>query len=269
MLRKFHIATLWVSCATSFCQTPIIAKSPSDAEKSLAKTKGLYDTPFRSGLINFSCSVDFDFAQYLKSNYGEAAQTNSPIAELLKPIRYRAFVDHTGATISAQSKGPDLNKVPIAAQLEESNRNLIQTGLNNWVPYAYGEVLPIAPTTYQFEKTVAGYELQLRGQGITGKLVLDQDLRLVSGVLDTTQHIEITTSFVNDSRGLVLAASSTNTDHAGIARFTYAYQLVDGFQLPQRVGLSSEPNKLALNYTLTDCKAEHGMVIHVAPPSKP
>ena len=142
-------------------------------------------------------------------------------------------------------------------------------GLGNWVPYAYGEVLPMSPTNYQFEKTAAGYSLSMDGQGITGKLVLDNDLRLVSGTIDTSQHIEITTKFVDAPNGLVLAASSTDTDHAGVARFTYTYQVVDGFQLPQRVELASDVNKLTLNYTLRDCKTQHGVVIQVAPPAKP
>ena len=133
------------------------------------------------------------------------------------------------------------------------------------MPYAYGEVLPIGSTNYQFEKTATGYNLSMDGQGITGKLILDNDLRLVSGIIDTTQHIEITSQFVNAPNGLVLAASSTDTDHAGVARYTYAYQVVDGFQLPQRVGLKSEQNKMTLNYTLTDCKTQHAIVVHVAP----
>jgi hypothetical protein len=269
MFRYFLIAILGISCVTSFCQSPKFAKSPSDAEGLLAKTRALYDTPFRSGLINFSCAIDFDFAQYLKSNFGEAARTDSPIAQLVKPIRYRIFVDHSGATISAQPKLPDFSQLPLAAQLEESNRDLMQVGLNNWVPYAYGEVLPIGSTHYQFEKTATGYNLSMDGQGITGKLILDHDLRLVSGILDTSQHIEITTKFVSAPNGLVLAASSTDTDHAGVARFTYTYQVVDGFQLPQHIGLTSEQNKMALNYTLTDCKAQHAIVVRVAPPTKP
>ena len=65
MLRYFLTGILGISCVTSLCQTPKFAKSPSDAEGLLAKTKALYDTPFQSGLINFSCAVDFDFAQYL------------------------------------------------------------------------------------------------------------------------------------------------------------------------------------------------------------
>jgi hypothetical protein len=273
MHRYAVITILGISCASSFSQSikvaPKVAKSPSDAEVLLAKTKALYDTPFRSGLVSFSCAIDFDFARHLKNNFGDAARMDSPIAQLLEPIRYRVFVDHLGAIMSAQPKLPDFSQLPIAAQLEESNRSLMQTGLSNWVPYAYGEVLPIAPTNYQFEKTATGYNLSMDGQGITGKLILDPDLRLREGVIETSQHIEITTKFVDAPNGLVLAASSTDTDHAGVARFTYTYQVVDGFQLPQHVGVASEQNKMTLNYTLTECKTQHGIVVHVAPPTKP
>jgi hypothetical protein len=273
MLRYVVIAILEISCASSYSQSlkvaPRIATSPSDAEVLLAKTKALYDTPFQSGLISFSCSIDFDFAKYLKSNFGETARADSPIAQVLEPIKYRVFVDHSGATVSTQTKLPEFGQLPIAAQLEESNRSLIQTGLSNWVPYAYGEVLPIAPTNYQFEKTATGYNLSMDGQGITGKLVLDPDLHLREGVIDTSQHIEITTKFVDAPTGLVLVASSTDTDHAGVARVTYTYQVVDGFQLPQHVGVASEQNKMTLNYTLTECKVQHGIVVHLAPPTKP
>ncbi len=273
MRRYILIAILGTSCISSFSQSlkvaPKIAKSPSDAEVLLAKTKALYDTPFRSGLISFSCSIDFDLAKHLKSNFGDAARKDSPIAQLLEPIRYRVFVDHSGATILAQAKLPDFSQSPIAAQLEESNRSLMQAGLSNWVPYAYGEVLPIAPTNYRFEKTPTGYNISMDGQGITGKLILDPDMHLREGVIETSQHIEITTKFVDAPNGLVLASSSTDTDHAGVARFTYTYQIIDGFYLPQHVGVASEQDKMTLNFTLTDCKAQHGIVVHVAPPSKP
>ena len=235
----------------------------------LAKTKKLYDTPFLAGLINFSCAVDFDFDKHLKTNYGQAARTDSPLAHLLNPIRYQIFVDHSGASISAQPKLPDFSQLPLAGQLEEANRNLMQAGLNNWVPYAYGEVLPVGSTNYQFEKTANGYNLSMDGQGITGKLILDRDLHLVSGIVDTSQHVEITTRFVSAQNGLVLAESSTDTDHTGVARFTYTYQEVDGFQLPQRVGLTSEPNKLTLDYTLTECKTQHATLVHVSSPTNP
>ena len=74
MLHYFLLAILWISWVSSFCQSPTVEKSPGDAEVLLAKTKALYDTPFRSGLVNFSCWIDFDFVQHLKSNFGEAAR---------------------------------------------------------------------------------------------------------------------------------------------------------------------------------------------------
>lgn len=152
MLRSLLTAIIVISCVTSFCQSPKFASSPSEAEVLLAKTKALYDTPFQTGLINFDCAIDFDFVQYLKNNFGEAARTDSAVAQLLKPIRYRVFVDHSGATLSTQPKLPDFSQLPLASQLEESNRQLMQIGLTNWVPYAYGEVLPLDPTKYQFGK---------------------------------------------------------------------------------------------------------------------
>jgi hypothetical protein len=269
MPRYVFIVILWVSCVTSFCQSPKFARSASEDETLLAKTKALYDTPFRTGLINFDCAIDFDFEQYLKRNFGERARMDSPPAQILKRIRYRVFVDHSGATVSAQPKVPDFSQSPPAAQLEEANRVLMQLGLTNWVPYAYGEVLPMGPTTYQFEKTATGYNLSMDGQGLTGNLILDHDLRLISGVFDSSQHIEITTKFVSAPNGLVLAASSTDTNHIGVARFTYTYQVVDGFQLPQSVGLTSEQNKMTMNYTLTDCRTQHAIVVHVVPSTKP
>src|ERR1700710_1341107 len=142
MPRCFLIAILAISYVTLFCQSPKVERSPSEAVALLAKTKALYDTPFRTGLINFDCAIGFDFDQYLKSNWGEAARTDSPLTQLLKPIRYRVFVDRSGATVSAQPKLPDFTQLPLASQLEESNRDLMQMGLTNWVPYAYGEVLP-------------------------------------------------------------------------------------------------------------------------------
>ena len=190
-------------------------------EALLAKTKALYDTPFQAGLINFSCAVDFDFAQYLKSNFGQSARTDSPVAQLLEPIRYRIFANHSSVTVSAEPKLPDLNQLPPAAQLEKLNLSLIQAGLSNWVPYAYGEVLPVGPTKYRFERISTGYKLAMNGQDLMGELILDQDFHLLSGIIDTGQHIELTTRFVSAPNGLVLAASSTDTNHAGIPLHLY------------------------------------------------
>lgn len=231
----------------------------------LAKTKALYDTPFRRGLISFDCAIQFDLRQHLKDNQAPASATTGPLFDLLEPIRYRAFVDVSGATVSAQPKLPDLTKVPSATVAEESNRNLMQIGLGNWVPYAYGELLPLGPTKYHFERIPSGYTLSMQGDNLEAALVLNSELHLVSGTVEKPMYIEMTQDFISGPNGLLLANSSTNSNHAGIVKFQYTYQAIDGFQLPDSITLTS-PQNLTLRYKLTGCKTQHGIVVKVQPP---
>jgi hypothetical protein len=231
----------------------------------LQKAKALYDTPFRRGLINFDCSIEFDLKQHLKDNLAPASVLTGPLFNLLEPIRYRMFVDGSGATVSAQPKLPDLAKVPQATEAEESNRNLMQFGLSNWVPYAAGELFPLGPTKYHFEKVSTGYTLTMQGDNLETALVLDNQLHLVSGTVEKPMHIEMTQNFVSGPTGLLLTESSTNTNHIGTVKYQYSYQTIDGFQIPDAIVLTS-PQNVTLRYKLTDCKTQHGIVVKVQPP---
>jgi hypothetical protein len=241
---------------------PCFSQSNDTDQSLLEKTKALYDTPFRRGLISFDCAIQFDLKQHLKDNLAPAAAATGPLFDLIEPIRYRVFVDGSGAIVSAQPKLPDLSKVPHANDAEESNRNLMQFGLGNWVPYAYGELLPLGPTKYKFEKTPIGYTLSMHGDNLESVLRLDRDLHLISGTVEKPMHIEMTQNFIKGPDGLVLAASSTNTEHAGIVNYQYTYQAIDGFQIPDSIILTS-PQGITLRYKLTDCKAQHGIVVKV------
>jgi len=260
-MRRTHLAILLMSfCAITRAQT-----SPAD-EALLAKTRALYDTPFRRGLINFDCAVGFDFEQHIKDNFAAPPPSAAPIAKLLQPIHYRVFVDQAGAVVSAQSKLPDLSGVPNADVIEDSNRQLLQAGLGTWIPSAAGIVLPVGPTQFHFDKTAGseGYKLSMAGNGLSVVLTLDDKLHLISGTVEKPQEIELTTDFVPGPNGLVLASGPTNTNHAGVASYRYTYQLIDGFQIPASVAVTSE-QKMTWHYSLTDCKTQHGQVVHVRP----
>ncbi|HEY5331175.1 MAG TPA: hypothetical protein VIJ79_14935 [Acidobacteriaceae bacterium] len=262
-MRRITLAIVFVSIWT----TALSQSTPAD-QALLARTRAIYDVPFRQGLINFDCAVGFDFEQHIKDNFAATPPGAAPLIKALQPIRYRVFVDRSGAVVSAQPKLPDLSTVEHAADLEEANRNLLQAGLSTWEPYASGVVLPLGSTQYHFEKKAGGenYQLTMNGEGLAAILTLDANLHLLSGVVEKPMHIELTTEFAPGIKGLVLAATSTNTNHAGIARFRYTYQLVDGFQLPASIWASSEQN-MTWHYTLTDCRTAHAQVIQVRPPT--
>lgn len=245
-----------------------VAQGSSADQALLAKMKPLYDTPFQRGLISFDCAIEFDFSKHVKDNFGTIPATSVPMVNLLEPIRYRVFVDMSGATVSAQPKLPDLKAVAHAVEVEESNRQLMQFGLGNWIPHAAGELLPLGPTKYHFDRVADEYHLSLQGDNLDSVLTLDKDLHLVSGVVEKPMHIEMTTTFTDGPNGLVLIAASTNTNHMGTVKYTYTYQTISGFQLPASIILSSPQNQ-TLRYSLSDCKTQHGIIVKVKPSPQP
>jgi hypothetical protein len=104
----------------------------------------------------------------------------------------------------------------------------------------------------------------MNGDNLDVALWLSADLRLLGGIIEKPQHIDITTDFTHSSDGLVLASTSTNTNREGVARVRYLYQVVDGFQIPASIAITSE-QKLTWLFHLTDCKVQHGQAVNVRP----
>ena len=99
-------------------------------------------------------------------------------------------------------------------------------------------------------------------------MTVDNELRVVSGVVEKPMHIEITTKFQDGPDGLVLTAATTNTNHMGTVRYGYTYQTLDGFEIPSSITLNSPQNQ-TLSYSLSDCRTQHGIVVKVGPPVRP
>lgn len=256
MLRRLFVFLFAVSTACAAQSNPDRAL--------LERMRPLYDTPFRHGLISFDCAIDFDFKQHVVANVGSVERAPESLVSALEPLRYRVFVDRTGAIVSAQPKLPDLSAIPNATVVEDSDRQLMQVGLNNWTPHADGEILPLGPTKYQFEKTPSGYKLSMQGENLDAVLTIDADLDILSGVVEKPMHIDMTTEFASGPHGLVLSKASTNTNHLGTVKYAYTYQAIDGFQIPEAISLTS-PQNATLDYKLTDCKTQHGIVVKVQP----
>jgi hypothetical protein len=256
------IASLFLAIGTTaFAQT-----SSVDANL-LSKTRALYDAPFRRGLISFDCAITFDAKQNVINNLGSVPPGASHIVEALQPLKYRVFADLKGAVVSAQPKLPDLSGIPNAEVVEESNRNLIQFALGNWVPYAGGEVLPLGPTKYHFDKSETGYRLSMMADGLDSTLDLNTDLKITSMTVRQPMSIVGTTNFTEGPNGFTLESATVNANNTGLVRYKYTYQTVDGYQLPASISVASPQNQ-TLQYGLSDCKTQHGTVINLGPPSR-
>lgn len=260
-----RIVLLFVACfgCASMAQQP-----PESDEALLAKTRALYDAPFTRNLVSFDCAVQFDW----KKHFAEFSENLPPAAistaERLQGIQHRVFIDRSGATVSAQPKAPDLSDNQAAAQLEVALNAMITQGLNAWLPFCTNVILPVGPTKYKFEKLDSGYKLTMNGPGVNATILLDSDLRVTSGVVQSPQDLRFTTEFGPGPDGLLLASvktGSTTGDTNGEARFAYTYQTMEEFQLPLEVTVSPSMNK-PWQYALADCKVVKSITIHVAPP---
>jgi len=262
-LTRLLLCTLVLSrCAGSaFAQV-----TPSD-EVLLKKARAIYDQPFLQGLVSFDCQVMFDW----KAHFLELLQTIPPSAEptvsTLQAIQHRVFVDRSGAVVSAVPKEPNLAGVLKGQELEQAFKQMVGGGINAWMPFGTNVILPMGSTKYQFEKLPSGYKLVMNGPGVASTLLLEEDLRLTSGVSTQPQPMRFTTQFISGPHGLLLQSVKTSdtTGSGAEASFSYDYQEVQGVQLPSMVHVKPATSEL-WEYHLSDCKVVKGIVIEVGLP---
>ncbi len=190
------------------------------------------------GLVSFDCAVKFDWKTHFLEILSTIPPAAVPTIERLQTIQHRVFVDHSGATVSAIPKAPELNGVAKAAELEQVFNGMIPGGLNAWMPFSTNVILPTGSTKYSFEKIDSGYKLVLNGAGVAGTLLLAEDLRITSGASQLPQPMRFATDFVNGPHGFLLKSVRTgDTSDASsnqVADFSYTYQDIQGFQIPSR-----------------------------------
>lgn len=269
-MRKL-IGLFWLLCICAVATAQTASSAASD-EALLAKARGLYDAPFTRNLISFDCAVQFDwkqhFLEFMKAIPPDALQT----VEQLQGVQHRVFVDRSGAVVSAVPKAPDFGEAPRAAQLEKVFDGMVSGGLSGWLPSSMGELLPVAPTKYDFERIDSGYRLTMHGTGVAATLLLNPDLRLTSGVVQLPQPMRFTIEFAAGPSGYLLqsvkTSSTSDPETAGEAGFAYTYQTVQGFELPSAVTVSPSTTE-PWHYSLSDCKTVAGIMLKVAPPPKP
>jgi hypothetical protein len=246
-----------------------ISQTASSDEALLAKTRALYDAPFSRGLVSFDCAVEFDWKKHFTDLFGTVPPAAVLTVERLQTIQHRAFINRSGAVVSAIPKSPDLAGAAHAAQLEQAFVGMASSGLNAWLPFSTNVILPKEPTKFTFEKLGTGYRLVMNGDGVLATLLLNKDLRLTSAVSQLPQPIRFDTEFVPGSDGFLLQSvktgSTTDAASAGEATFAFTYQTANGFQIPSLVAVTRATGE-SWHYALTDCKVMKGVVLEVRPP---
>ena len=108
----------------------------------------------------------------------------------------------------------------------------------------------------------------MKGENVAGTLLLEQDLRVTSGVMQHPQPMRFSTDFEAGPQGFVLASVKTrqtaDTTTGGEATFAYTYQSVDGIQIPDIVTVTPATTG-KWQYRLADCKVVKFVKVQALP----
>jgi hypothetical protein len=245
MIRLLLLATLLAAPAAHAQAAP---KAP-DQSKLLESIRARYDLPWRSGLTSFACTVQFDWVAHLSQSLHRPVPPTDPIVKALATSHATVRVNATGPTVATSFQVP---LPPSAAQgLARSLENVLTSGLNGWLPFSTGSILPVGKTNYLILPTEDGYRIDLSGEQIVGSLDLDPNYAIkhsTSKLKDETVHLD--TTFTPSPKGLELTHLHTVTTLTGPARhpsdetLDLTYQTVNTVSLPQTLAIQSRGGDL-------------------------
>jgi hypothetical protein len=245
MIKALLLATL---LSAPIAQAQAAPKAP-DQSKLLENIRTRYDLPWRSGLTSFACTVQFDWIAHLTQSLHRPVPATDPIVKALTTSHATVRVNASGPTVSTSFQNP---QPPSAAQgLAQSLENVLTSGLNGWLPFSTGSILPVGKTNYLILPTEDGYRIDLSGEEIVGSLDLDPNyaIRHSTSKLNT-QTVHLDTTFTPSPKGYELTHVHTITTPADPAKhptdgsLDVTYQTVYTTSIPQTLAIQSKGGDL-------------------------
>ena len=256
VMRFFH-SMLAFSLCSSFgrAQTAV-----SDATV-LKQTRAKYDAPFERNLQSFSCAVEFNWKQHFTEavRVGDEG-TDEEIARLIQPISTRVTVTRQNAAVSSGMTDDEEKKLPYGGMAEGLLKHAVQFSLNNWLGASNNALLPPEGTPVHVEPFAPGYKLEFKVQTFDVEMMFARDMRLQSEGAKGSASERRETDFSPGPQGFLMTSYRLGED--GDFRpgnriiFTYTYQSVGGFQLPEQVSINRESHHEVWHYKLTGCTVE-------------
>jgi hypothetical protein len=209
--------------------------------------------------------VQFDWKRHFLDTLGVVPPTVTPTIEHLQAIQHRVFVDRSGAVVSEVPKATDLSGTSHGTDLETSFQAIVSSGINAWLPFAMDEILPLKPSKFSFQKVDTGFKVLMNGTNVSATLMLLPDMRISKVISELPQPLHFTTNFASGPSGFLLQSVKTGAGTSDLdkwdANFTYAFQDVQGIQLPGGVTVTAFATGEKWAYSLADCEAITGVKV--------
>jgi hypothetical protein len=257
-MRNFLAAILFSICAV----VGHAQMAGSDAAL-LSKARAAYDAPFNRNLQSFDCAVEFNWKQHWADTYRVGDEgTDDEIETFIQPIRNRVTVTREDAIVSSGMTEDQEHKLPRAGMAEGLLKHAVRFSLRTWLVASNNALLPPAGTPVHFESSTSGYQLKLKIKTFDVVMMLKRDMSLQSmGVKGSdADHQEL--EFLPGPQGFLLGSWTMGEDAdfkpGNRLIFTYAYEVVDGFEIPAQVVVNRESHHEVWRFKLSNCTVKKG-----------
>jgi hypothetical protein len=250
-----HFPTYLLLCSFTLLSH---AQAPNTDQALLTEVRAKYDAPFTHNLQSFDCAVDFSWKDHFKETYRVGDEgTDEELEKLVQPIRNRVTVTQQTVTVSPNITEAEIEKLPYKGMAEGLLEHAVERSLYNWLPSSNNFMLPAASTPVHFDQSSSGYKLLFKMQNLDVEMSLTPNMRLQGAIAKGPQSDHFETQFVPGPNGFLLSSWTMTEDgdsspgHRLI--FSYTYQTVDGFQIPEHVSIVRESHHEVWRYTLSHC----------------
>jgi hypothetical protein len=251
---RFLYSILAFSLCAVFCH----AQGTPDDATFLKQARAKYDAPFERNLQSFDCAVEFSWKQHFTEvvRLGDEG-TDEEIEKSIQPIRNRVTVTRDDAVVSSGMTEEQENKLPRGGMAEGLLKHAVRFSLGTWLVASNNALLPITGTPAHLEPSASGYRLGLKIQNFDVAMALTRDMSLQSMGVKGSDSDRQEFEFHPGPQGFLLGSwtmgENGNFKPGNRLIFTYAYQSVGGFQLPDQVAINRESHHEVWHYKLTDC----------------
>ena len=151
-------------------------------------------------------------------------------------------------------------KLPHGGMAEGLLEHAVRFSLRTWLVAANNALLPTPGTPVQVEASGSGYQLGLKIQNFDVVMDLDPGMALQSMGVKGSDSDKQVFKFQPGPQGFLLSSWTMGEDGnfkpGNDLIFTYTYQLVNGFQIPQHMVVNRESHHEFWRYTLKDCSTK-------------
>jgi hypothetical protein len=254
---RFLYSILAFSLCAAFCY----AQETTSDVALLKQARAKYDTPFDRNLKSFDCAVNFNWKQHWADTYRVGDEgTDEEIEKSIQPIHNRVTVTRDDAIVSSGLTDEQEKALAHGGMAESLLEHAVRFSLRTWLVASNDALLPSTGTPAHFESSASGYQLGLKIQNFDVAMMLTRDMSLQSMGAKGSDSDRQEFEFHPGPQGFLLGSWTMGEDGNFMPGnhliFTYSYQSVGGFQLPDQVVVNRESHHEVWRYKLSDCTVQ-------------